>query len=300
MSAIPRCSACSCVGHREPGDTGTRGDRHRPPAVPLVRGRHRRGRRGHGRLGVHDVHPAAARDGPTLTLVVLASPAVPLAVAVAVLRYRLYAIDRIISRTVSWAIVTGVLVARVRDGRHRRCRPCSPDVTQGQTLAVAASTLVAFGLFQPLRHRVQDAVDRRFDRARYDGERTAGALAERLRDQVRLDDLESAIATTVDDALRPSASALWIRPVRPRTDERARRPDARSHRAIGRGPHGPLDGDVRRPVRRARRHPVRCRSPHPDRDRAGRGPVQRDGRSCSPRSAPSSSGVGPVMPSVDC
>lgn len=149
--------------------------------------------------------------GPTLTLVVLASPAVPLAVAVAVLRYRLYAIDRLISRTVSWAIVTGVLVS-VFAVAVLALQPILAGLTQGRTLAVAASTLVAFALFQPLRHRVQDAVDRRFDRARYDGERMAGILAERLRDQVRLDDLESAIATTVDDALRPSAAALWIRP----------------------------------------------------------------------------------------
>ena len=83
---------------------------------------------------------------------------------------------------------------------------------------MAASTLVAFALFQPLRRRVQRAVDRRFDRARYDGERTAAAFAERLRDQVDLAGLESDITGTVGAALRPSSAGIWIRepvPVHP-------------------------------------------------------------------------------------
>jgi hypothetical protein len=85
------------------------------------------------------------------------------------------------------------------------------DVTQGETLAVAASTLVAFALFQPLRRRVQAAVNRRFDRARVDADRTAAGFAERLRDQIELGGLEADIAATVETALRPTSTGVWIR-----------------------------------------------------------------------------------------
>ena len=99
----------------------------------------------------------------------------PVAIAVAVLRYRLFEIDRIISRTIGWALVTGVLVA-VFVGGVIGLQALLTGVTQGETLAVAASTLVAFALFQPVRRRVQRAVDRRFDRARYDAERRVAAV----------------------------------------------------------------------------------------------------------------------------
>lgn len=83
--------------------------------------------------------------------------------------------------------------------------------TEGQTLAVAASTLVAFALFQPVRGRVQRAVDRRFDRARYDGDRTAAAFSERLRDEVDLATLRSSLVETADRAVRPTAAGLRLR-----------------------------------------------------------------------------------------
>ena len=82
--------------------------------------------------------------------------------------------------------------------------------TQGQTLAVAASTLVAFACFQPLRRRVQRAVDERFDRSRVDGQRTADAFAERLRDEVDLESLAAELERTVVGAIRPTAAALWL------------------------------------------------------------------------------------------
>jgi hypothetical protein len=112
--------------------------------------------------------------------------ALPVVIAIAVLRYRLYEIDRIISRTIGWAVVSGVLVA-VFAGLVVGLQGLLSGVTQGQTLAIAASTLVAFALFQPLRQRVQRAVDRRFNRARYDSDRIAVAFATRLRDQVELE-----------------------------------------------------------------------------------------------------------------
>jgi hypothetical protein len=134
----------------------------------------------------------------------------PIAIGIAVLRYRLYEIDRLISRTIGWAVVTGMLLA-VFGGAVIGLQALLTDVTQGETLAVAASTLVAFALFQPLRRRVQSAVNRRFDRARVDADRTAAGFAERLRDQIDLGGLEADIAGTVASALRPSSTGVWIR-----------------------------------------------------------------------------------------
>jgi hypothetical protein len=134
----------------------------------------------------------------------------PIAIGIAVLRYRLFEIDRLISRTIGWAVVTGTLLA-VFGGAVLGLQALLTDVTQGETLAVAASTLVAFALFQPLRRRVQSAVNRHFDRARVDADRTATAFADRLRDQIDLGGLEADIAGTVETALRPSSTGVWIR-----------------------------------------------------------------------------------------
>ena len=135
---------------------------------------------------------------------------VPIAIGIAVLRYKLYEIDRLVSRTIGWALVTGVLVAIFAVG-VLALQALLAGFTQGQTLAVAASTLTAFALFQPVRRRVQTAVDRRFDRARYDGERTAAAFADRLREQVDLVSLSGDITGTVDTALRPTSIGVWLR-----------------------------------------------------------------------------------------
>jgi hypothetical protein len=141
---------------------------------------------------------------------VFAYPLIPAAIGIAVLRYRLYEIDRIISRTIGWALVTGILAA-VFVGVVIALQALLAGFTQGDTLAVAASTLLAFALFQPLRRRVQRVVDRRFDRARYDGQRTVDAFAERLRDEVDLAGVEGDITATVREALRPGSVAVWVR-----------------------------------------------------------------------------------------
>jgi hypothetical protein len=83
--------------------------------------------------------------------------------------------------------------------------------TQNQTIAVAASTLVAFALFQPVRGRVQAAVDRRFDRARVDGERTAAAFSERLRHDVEISTVADELLSTIDATIKPAARSLWLR-----------------------------------------------------------------------------------------
>lgn len=153
--------------------------------------------------------PAAVTVGWILAL--LSFSAMPIAIGIAVLRYRLYEIDRFISRTIAWALVSGMLVA-VFAAIVVALQAALVGITQGQTLAVAASTLTALALFQPLRRRVQRAVDRRFDRARYDGERTVASFTGRLRGEIDLDALEAAVAETVQGALRPSSTTIWVRP----------------------------------------------------------------------------------------
>jgi hypothetical protein len=151
-------------------------------------------------------------DGPLLGALVAYAGilAMPITIGIAITRYRLYEIDRLISRTIGWALVTGVLVA-VFSATILGLQAILADVAQGGTFAVAASTLVAYAAFQPLRRRIQTAVDRRFDRARYDGDRTAAAFAGRLRDEVDIAELEADIATTIGSALRPVSTRLWIR-----------------------------------------------------------------------------------------
>jgi hypothetical protein len=140
----------------------------------------------------------------------LAFTGFPIAIGIAVLRYRLYEIDRIISRTIAWAVVTGVLVS-VFVGGVVALQAALTTYTQGETFAVAVSTLVAAALFQPLRRRVQRAVDRRFDRASYDAQHTVEAFAERLRDEVALDAVVADLHQTVESSIKPTTFGLWLR-----------------------------------------------------------------------------------------
>jgi hypothetical protein len=136
---------------------------------------------------------------------------VPVAVWIAVTRYRLYDIDRLISRGLSWAFLSGLLVA-VYAGAVLLLQSVLSGATQGETLAVAGSTLLAAALFQPLRRRIQTTVDHRFNRARYDAERTAIDFAERLRDEVDVDHLRIALATTAAGVVHPTGAGVWLRP----------------------------------------------------------------------------------------
>ena len=140
----------------------------------------------------------------------------PIAIGIAVTRYRLYEIDRLISRGLSWAVLTGLLLA-VYAGAILVLQSLLGDLIQGQTVAVAGSTLLAAALFQPLRRRVQVAVDHRFNRARYDADRTATDFAELLRHETDLASVSGDIAGVVDTALRPTTIGVWIRPARPIT-----------------------------------------------------------------------------------
>ena len=152
------------------------------------------------------LEPQAAFD---LISVVVAG-LTPIAIGIAVLRYRLYEIDRLISRSVSWAIVTGVLATTFAVLVVGLQSPLS-NVTQGNALAVAASTLAVLALFQPVRRRVQRFVDRRFDRARYDSDRTAEAFSTRIRSEVDLDAVAEDLTGSVGRALRPQAMSIWLK-----------------------------------------------------------------------------------------
>jgi hypothetical protein len=134
----------------------------------------------------------------------------PVAVGIAILRFRLFEIDRLIARTLSWAIVTGLLVGGFA-AAVVALQAVLDDFIQGQTVAVAASTLVAFALFQPVRRRVQSAVDRRFDRVRYDAQRTVAEFSDRLRDEVDLAALSGDLDTTIRGAIAPRSIGIWLR-----------------------------------------------------------------------------------------
>jgi hypothetical protein len=128
------------------------------------------------------------------------------AIVTAVLKYRLYAIDQIISRTLAYAIVTGLLV-----GLYAGLVLLATDVLSlHSSVAVAAATLAAAALFSPVRRRVQRVVDRRFNRARYDADTTVALFAAHLKDAVNLDSVRDDLASVVQRALEPTHVSVWI------------------------------------------------------------------------------------------
>jgi hypothetical protein len=132
----------------------------------------------------------------------------PVAIAVAVLRYRLWDLDRLVSRTVTYTLVTALLVVP-----YLLIVPAATRLAgDAGGLAVAAATLAAVAAFTPLRRRVQDLVDRRFNRRRYDAVRTVDAFAARLREHVDLDALAAELLAVVDQTVQPTRASLWLRP----------------------------------------------------------------------------------------
>jgi hypothetical protein len=130
----------------------------------------------------------------------------PLCIGVAILRYRLFDIDRIVSRTLAYAIVTGLLV-----GVYAGLVLLATQVfTIRSPVAVAAATLAAAALFNPVRHRVQRVVDRRFNRARYDADKAVSAFAARLQDAVDLDSIRDDLAGSVYRTLEPAHVSVWL------------------------------------------------------------------------------------------
>jgi hypothetical protein len=134
--------------------------------------------------------------------------ALPISIAIAMLRYYLYDIDRIISRTLAYGLLTPLLgggYAGVVPGLGRL-------LPQGSSLTVAAATLAVGAAFQPARRRIQQAVDRRFNRRRHDAGRIIEAFGTRLRGQVDLDTLTGELLAVIDQTMQPTSASLWLRP----------------------------------------------------------------------------------------
>jgi hypothetical protein len=156
--------------------------------------------------------PSSGNAGSGLAWIgaIIGYPLIPIAIGIAVLRYRLYEIDRIISRTISYGVLTAII-----SGLFVACiflfQEVLAPLTQSNTLAVAGATLLVFSVFQPLRRRVQARVEQRFNRARYDGDRTLALFAGRMRDEVDLGRLATEIAATVARTVEPASVSLWLR-----------------------------------------------------------------------------------------
>ena len=151
--------------------------------------------------------------------------ALPVCIGVAILKYRLYAIDRIVSRVISYAVVTALLA-----GVFAGLVLLTTHVLSGSSpVAVAASTLVAAALFNPLRKRVQRAVDRRFNRARYNAEAVVAAYTARLRGTVDLDVVQDDLVNAVHHTFEPAHVSVWLAPTG-------------QHRATDTGPQSRLTG----------------------------------------------------------
>jgi hypothetical protein len=153
------------------------------------------------------VVPTVIGDLSTATIVLL-----PIAAGVAILRYRLYEIDRLLNRTLVYGLVT-VLLAGVYAGLVLVLGQLSGGVADGTpSWVVAGATLAVAALFQPARRRIQRVVDRRFNRRRYDATRTVEAFSARLRDQIDLDTLTAELLAGVDQTVEPTSASLWLRP----------------------------------------------------------------------------------------
>jgi hypothetical protein len=143
-------------------------------------------------------------------LLAVALNLLPAGIAIAILRHQLYDIDHLIKRTLVYGGTTG-LIAGLSFGGIVALQPLLRPLTSGTELAIAASTLAAFALFQPIRRRIQRAVDRRFDRSRYDAARTLEGLSDELRDEVDLERVQADLLTAVSTTMAPQHVSLWLR-----------------------------------------------------------------------------------------
>lgn len=154
--------------------------------------------------------PGSSETGLAWIPVILAVPTVPVAIGIAILRYRLYEIDRIVSRTIAYAVVTAIL-ALTYGAIVLLLQTALARFTGGDVLAVAGSTLAVATVAQPVLGRVRRTVDQRFDRARYDATGIVAELTDRLRDEVDLSSLRGEIVATIGRALHPATATMWLR-----------------------------------------------------------------------------------------
>ena len=151
-----------------------------------------------------------AIDVTSAIIVPMAVSIMVLATGLAVLRYRLYDIDRIIGRTLTYGILTVVLGAAYV-GLVLAGQALFSSFAGGSNLAIAVSTLLVAALFLPVRARVQGFVDRRFYRRRYDAQRTLEAFGARLREQVDLETLQRELRSVVQETMQPAHASVWLR-----------------------------------------------------------------------------------------
>lgn len=165
-----------------------------------------------GGIAVAGIGALISDEPPEAGLVVFgfAGALVPVAIGIAILRHHLYDIDRIISRTLSYAAIT-VVLASVYGLVALSIGIVLGSLGEGQTIAVAGSTLLVAALFGPLRRRAQTIVDRRFDRSSYDASLTVQAMTDRLRDDVDIDRVQADVLGVVERAFHPAKAGLWLR-----------------------------------------------------------------------------------------
>lgn len=146
-----------------------------------------------------------------IALIGISFSAFPAATGVAIFRYRLYDIEHVVNRTVVYTVLVASLAALYFGGVYVAQAALRSVSGQSSTLAVTASTLLVAAAFQPLRRRIQRAVDRRFYRSRYDAGRTLEALASRLRRQIDLESTRGEVLAAVNETLHPAHATLWLR-----------------------------------------------------------------------------------------
>ena len=158
------------------------------------------------------IAPILAPPLVNLIVTTLAFTGFTAAIAMAILKYRLYDIDRLISRTLTYGLLTAILGLGYVGAVLVLGQVSGAVGGETPSWAVAGATLAVAALFQPARRRIQELVDRRFNRRKYNATRTVEAFSARLRDQVDLDTLSAELLRVVDQTMQPSTVSLWLRP----------------------------------------------------------------------------------------